>query len=315
MAATFTALLITRIFVGIGEGGYGPAAPTVLADLFPIETRGRVLAIFCAAIPVGSALGYALGGGIGNWLGWRWAFYLVAPPGLILGLLCFLQRDPRTAGGVRFERHKAALADYLQLARTRSYVLNCGAQTAMTFAVGGIGFWAAAYLKFRGQPASATTFFGGVVALAGLLSTVIGGWAGDKLRNKYPGSYFLVSGVGIILAVPVFVLMLFTPFPFAWVLMFVSIFFMFLNTGPSNTAIANVSLPKIRATAFALNILVIHAFGDVLAFPTIGLVAGHTNWTIAFLFVAGIMLVSGVLWLAGTKYLAAETAIVEKAAA
>jgi MFS family permease len=314
LAGTFSALLITRVCVGIGEGGYGPAAPTVLSDLFPLEVRGRILAIFCAAIPVGSALGYVLGGLIDNHLGWRWAFYLVAPPGLFLGLFCFFQRDPRVgADGVRPERYRATLEDYLTLARTRSYVFNCIAQTAMTFAVGGIGFWVAAYLKFRGQPPSATPIFGVVIVVAGLVSTLLGGWLGDRLRLRYPGSYFLVSGVGILVAVPLLVAMLFTPFPFAWVLMFASVFFMFLNTGPSNTAIANVALPKIRATAFALNILIIHALGDVLAFPTLGFIAGHTNWTIAFLFVAVVMVVSGVFWLLGVRYLAADTAAVEAA--
>src|SRR5213595_4229455 len=97
LAATFAIRFATRSCVGMGEGGYGPAAPTILADLFPIETRGRIMAIFCAAIPVGSALGYIIGGLIGAHLGWRWAFYLVAPPGLLLGLLCFWQRDPRVA--------------------------------------------------------------------------------------------------------------------------------------------------------------------------------------------------------------------------
>src|ERR1043165_2686855 len=95
LAATFTILFATRICVGIGEGGYGPAAPTILADLFPIQTRGRIMAIFYAAIPVGSALGYVIGGLVGARLGWRWAFYLVTPPGLVLGLLCLLQREPR----------------------------------------------------------------------------------------------------------------------------------------------------------------------------------------------------------------------------
>src|SRR5207302_9239392 len=41
LAATFAILFATRICVGIGEGGYGPAAPTTLADFFSIETRGR----------------------------------------------------------------------------------------------------------------------------------------------------------------------------------------------------------------------------------------------------------------------------------
>jgi MFS family permease len=92
LATTFAFLVFTRICVGIGEGGYGPAAPTILADLYPLKSRGRVLAIFCAAIPVGSALGYVLGGLIKVNLDWRWAFYLVTPPGLLLGLLCFTRR-------------------------------------------------------------------------------------------------------------------------------------------------------------------------------------------------------------------------------
>ena len=69
--------------------------------------------------------------------------------------------------------------------------------------------------------------------------------------------------------------------------------------------------PRVRATAFALNILIIHALGDAAAFPSIGFIAGHTNMTIAFLFVSGMMLLSGIIWLFGMKYLAADTAAVE----
>src|SRR3954462_9632013 len=87
LAGSFAILVATRVFGGVGEGGYGPAAPTILSDLFPIENRGRILAIFCAAIPVGSALGYVLGVLINAHFGWRWAFYLVTPPGLLLGAI------------------------------------------------------------------------------------------------------------------------------------------------------------------------------------------------------------------------------------
>ena len=143
LAATFAALFITRVFVGIGEGGYGPAAPTILADYYPLSMRGRVMAVFCGAIPVGSALGYVLGGIINHQLGWRWAFYLVAIPGIILGLVCFLQKDPRPAPGTgsgNGARHRRRDA-YATLIRNRSFVFNCLAQTAMTFALGGLAFW------------------------------------------------------------------------------------------------------------------------------------------------------------------------------
>ncbi|PYL87750.1 MAG: MFS transporter, partial [Verrucomicrobia bacterium] len=95
LATSFAVLLCTRLFVGIGEAGYGPAAPTVIADFYPVKTRGRVLAWFYVAIPVGSALGYAFGGKISDILGWRWAFFLVVPPGLLLAAFCFFMREPR----------------------------------------------------------------------------------------------------------------------------------------------------------------------------------------------------------------------------
>lgn len=315
LAATFGILLLTRVFVGIGEGGYGPAAPTILADLYPLEKRGRILAIFCAAIPVGSALGYVLGGAVAAHLNWRWAFYLVTPPGLLLGALCFVQRDPRTRDGARAEKSRARLADYLQLLKTRSYLCNTVAQTAFTFALGGLGFWVAGYLRYRGQdPTAGKATFGLITVAAGLTSTLLGGSLADRLRAKLPGSYFIVSGVGMLLAFPFFVASLYLPFPLAWLPMFLAIFFAFLNTGPSNTALANVSHPSVRASAFAFNILIIHLLGDALAFPSVGYIAGHTNMNFAFLVLGAMMLVAGVVWLAGARFLAADTAAVEQAA-
>jgi MFS transporter, Spinster family, sphingosine-1-phosphate transporter len=313
LAATFGILFATRIFVGIGEGGYGPAAPTLLSDLFPIETRGRIMAIFCAAIPVGSALGYVIGGLVGAHLGWRWAFYLVAPPGLLLGLLCFWQRDPRVSGDHMAQKSTPrSVRDYVRLFRTRSYLINCVAMTLMTFVTGGLGFWASAYLRYRNQsPDVGMTIFGLIIVVAGLVSTLLGGIIADKLRPRFAGSYFWISGIGMLIACPFFIATLYIPFPAAWFTMFVAIFFLFLNTGPSNTALANVSLPAVRATAFAVNIFVIHALGDVQAFWLLGYIGGHTNMRVAFLFVSGIILLSGVAWLIGVKYLPADTAAVE----
>jgi len=311
LAGTFALLLMTRLFVGVGEGGYGPAAPTIIADLFPLVSRGRMLAYFYVAIPVGSAIGYAVGGFVAAHWGWQTAFFVVAPPGLLLGLLCFLRRDPRVRSGSLKEKRRANLSDYLRLARTRSYVLNTLAMTALTFAIGGMSFWVPGYLEYRGLPTTSRIIFGGITVLAGLTATLAGGIAGDSLRKRFPGSYFLISGIGVIIAFPFSVVMLFTPFPAAWVMMFVAVFFLFFNTGPSNTALANVTDPSVRATAFALNILIIHALGDAAAPPLIGAVADRTNMNVAFLVVSAMMLVAGVLWLWGAKFLLSDTAAIE----
>jgi hypothetical protein len=204
------------------------------------------------------------------------------------------------------------ISEYLRLFQTRSYLVNCVAQTLMTFVIGGLGYWVSAYLDYRNQsPALGRTIFGLITVVAGLVSTLLGGVIADRLRSRLPGSYFWVSGIGMLIACPIFIVTLYIPFPVAWITMFLAIFFLFLNTGPSNTALANVSLPAVRATAFAVNIFVIHALGDVQAFWLIGYIGGHTNMHIAFLFVSGVILASGLAWLVGAKYLPADTAAVE----
>ena len=220
-------------------------------------------------------------------------------------------RDPREQKGKRAQTQRAGWNQYRSLFRTPSYVINTAAQTAMTFALGGLAFWIPGYLQYRHQPPSTRIIFGAITVVAGLISTILGGIAGDRLRKRFGGSYFLVSGIGMLIAFPFTVAMVFTPFPLAWVMLFFAVFFVFFNTGPSNTAIANVTLPSIRATGFALNILVIHALGDAIAPPLIGAIAGRTNLDIAFLFISLTMLIAGAIWLAGMKYLARDTAAVE----
>src|SRR5262245_15529742 len=136
LAGSFVILFATRCFVGVGEAAYGPVAPAILADLFGREQRGSKFAWFYAAIPVGSALGYIVGGLVANLMGdWRWAFYVVVPPGVLLGLWCFLMPEPKRGqfDGDGVER-KATLQDYLTLLRTPSYLLDTLGMTAMTFA-------------------------------------------------------------------------------------------------------------------------------------------------------------------------------------
>ena len=84
---SFGALLAARAAVGVGEAAYGTIAPGMLADYFRRNQRGRVMALFVCAIPVGSALGYMVGGLVDKHFGWRMAFFIAGAPGLLLALL------------------------------------------------------------------------------------------------------------------------------------------------------------------------------------------------------------------------------------
>ena len=150
LAGTFIILLLTRCLVGVGEAAYGPVAPTVIADYYPVKVRGQVLAWFYMATPVGSALGYVFGDWVTKTLfagqpeGWRWAFYLVVIPGVVLGVWSLFVRDPPRGQADLDHGDKPARVsgrDYLILLRTPSFVLCTLGMAAMMFAIGGISFW------------------------------------------------------------------------------------------------------------------------------------------------------------------------------
>jgi MFS family permease len=192
--------------------------------------------------------------------------------------------------------------------------------TAMTFAIGGISFWMPTYIhEFRGQSSleRVNVVFGVITVATGLVATLLGGYLGDLLRSRVKGAYFVVSGAGMLLAFPMVLLMIFAPFPWAWLFVVLAEFFLFLNTGPSNTILANVTHPCIRSSAYAVNILVIHALGDAVSPPLIGWITGLTrseahpegNMNAGFAVVAVMILVGGVLWVWGAQYLDRDTAL------
>src|SRR5262249_26274462 len=162
------------------------------------------------------------------------------------GALCFLMREPPRGQADAVTHRTARWADYKLILATPSYVLNTLGMTAMTFAVGGIAYWMPRYVHFnRGEPNldMVNLIFGGIVVVSGLFATLLGGIAGDKLRSRYPGSYFLVSGWVMLLAFPLMLAILVVPFPWAWVFVFLTVFCLFFNTGPTNTVLANVTHP------------------------------------------------------------------------
>ncbi len=325
LADSFTMLFLTRCLVGVGEAAYGPVAPTVISDLFPVQRRGLVMALFYMAIPVGSALGYVLGGQVSHFMNdWRWAFYVVVPPGLLLGAWCFLMRDPpRGASDPGAIMRQAKWADYMVMLRTRSYLFVTLGMTAMTFALGGIGFFMPRFARARiiGTSvvsaeesakilADVNTTFGIIVVVSGLGATILGGIVGDKLKPKIPGAYFIVSAIAMATAFPLLLCAIWAPYPLAWLFIFLSCFCLFFNTGPTNTILANVTHPSIRASAFALNILIIHAFGDAVSPTIIGLINGYfgdPTMTAGFVAVSVMCLVASVFWFFGAKHLQSDT--------
>ena len=316
-ADTYGHLVLARSLLGIGEATYGTLAPTILADLYPRERRGQILSFFYVAVPVGSALGYVLGGLIEPHYGWRMAFWVVGVPGLVAALSGLLLREPLrgamdSAEGVddRMPMHApghVSWRDYGMLKQNRSYIHNTLGMALMTFALGGLALWMPAFFhRVKGMTLQeANLWIGPLTVGAGLLGTITGGWLADRLRRRTPGAYFLVSGCGMLLAMPFALVTLLADAPTVYLpAMFLAECGVFLNTGPCNAILVNVVPPAMRSTAFAINIFLIHVLGDIWSPIAIGALADATgNLTAGMLLTVVAIGGAGVLFLHGMRYL------------
>jgi len=283
LARSFGELLVARSLIGIGEAGYAAVAPGLISDLYPQERRGRMMALFYAALPVGSALGFTLGGAVGTALGWQNAFFVAGAPGVLVGLAAFLLPEPRrgaTDEAAAPEKGPGLGEMLVRLVRNPAYVLNSAGYTAATFAMGGLAAWWPTFLyRERGLPLDRAGYvFGALLVLAGFAGTLAGGFLGDRLHVKNRGGHFLAAGWGLLVAAPFALLGILLESPWAyWSAVFVCLFFLMFNTAPLNAALCNVVPANMRSTAVAVNVLVIHMLGDAISPFLIGAVSDATG--------------------------------------
>ncbi len=312
LARSYGQLFAARALVGIGEASFGTVGPTLIADAFPPERRGMMLSLFYMAIPVGSTIGYLIGGLVGEAWGWRAAFYVAGPPGLLLAAAAWGLREPaRPAWSRPPAPPPRTRAAFRTLLHNRSYLLNTAAMTAMTFALGGLAAWLPTYfIRVHGfSLGTANLAIGAITVVAGLGGTLLGGWWGDRLLRRTRKAYFLVSGWGLLISAPAAVLAIAATDPWlAFGAIFVAEVLVFLNTGPLNALIVAVTPPGIRARAFGLNIFAIHAFGDALSPALLGLVSDLTNLSTALTLPAFFLAMAGFLCLWGARGLPADMA-------
>ncbi|HEX5476087.1 MAG TPA: MFS transporter [Vicinamibacterales bacterium] len=305
---SFLQMASARAVIGVGEAAYGTIAPALLADYFPPARRGGVFSIFYVAIPVGSAIGFLLGGFLEQRYDWRTAFFAVGLPGLALAILALSAPDPpRGILDAPSDRAAQAAARTLSagaalrvLLRNRLYASTVLGYAAYTFAVGGFGTWMPTYLqRIRGLDlARADYVVGGITVVAGLGGTFIGGFLADRLRPRLRNADLLVSGVSMLLAAPASWLALSVAAPSAYIgAFFAAEFLIFLSTGPINVVLISSVAVSLRAQAMAASIFTIHLLGDAVSPPLIGWLADRHGLADAVLVVPAAVAVCSAIWL------------------
>jgi MFS transporter, Spinster family, sphingosine-1-phosphate transporter len=316
LAPDYPTLFATRVVVGVGEAGFAAVAPTVIADLFRPAERGRRLAYFYLATPMGSALGYLVGGAVGDAYGWRMAFFVAGGPGVLLAIVALALPEPARGAMDDDTDDEPAGAPQPSMGQTLrrlfaspAWRIDTAATTLMTFALGGLAAWMPTYLQ-RAHGLSlgeAGTGFGAVTVVAGLFGTLLGGWLGDRAQARSAGGYFWVSGVGLLAGAPLALAMVLMPTAAAALAVaFVAELLLFLNTGPLNAALLASVPASMRARAMAVNVFFIHAFGDAISPPLMGLVSERWHLGVAVGATAVPIALGGALLLYGARRVSRE---------
>ena len=295
----YHSLLIRHTVVAIGEASFSTIASPFLADLFPENRRGRILAVFALANPAGTALGYVLGGFLGQRYGWRAPFYIAALPGFLLALaLMVFIREPERGRSDSLPETPGR-GSLRGLVRNPAFWTVTLGMSMMTFSLGGLAVWMPTFLsRARGVALGrANLFFGAITAFNGIAATLFGGWLGDRLLRRTPAAYYLVSAAGMALALPAMAAAIYVPGKTMFPAIFIGEFLLLVNTAPLNAAVLNSVGARIRASAVAVNLIVVHVLGDAFSPSLMGYISDRSSLEAAFgSAIAAIVLSAAILW-------------------
>src|SRR5207245_3123398 len=161
--------------IGFGEAGYAAVAPAIISDLFAREKRARTLAVFYTATPVGSALGFVIGGFVAQRWDWRHAFWVAGVPGLLFAVLAVFMGEPARGAQDEETASEAPKVGFWEglgaLARNPRWIYVTVGGALMTFTMGGLAFWVPSYfVEARGlDVGQAGLLLGGLTVVAGVV--------------------------------------------------------------------------------------------------------------------------------------------------
>jgi MFS transporter, Spinster family, sphingosine-1-phosphate transporter len=344
-SADFYHMFFWRALLGIGEATYGVIAPALLADLFPVKERGRAMGVYYLALPVGTALGFLMGGTIAQHFGWRAVFWVVGLPGLVAALAALVISDPgrgaSEVAGTKVNTDRPGMRDYLELLKTKTFVFNTLGMAAVTFATGAYAAFGSAFFQrvHNLTTEEAAHRIGFVLVGAGLIGILLGMFVPDLLYKITKRAYLLLAAIAVMCSVPLGlfgVLERHTNSSIAY--LFGASVLLSMVLGPCNTVTANVVAPNRRAAAYAAFIFFIHVFGDISSpillgwiselfgepnvmaspigrfFTSIGATpVGDTNLTVAMLSVGPVLLIGFLFFLIGSYFLPRDQEMVRGA--
>ena len=263
LAANAWQLAFARIGVGVGEAGCSPPAHSLISDYFGKSERASAMAIYSMGIPFGQMFAFLAGGWMLQELGWRYAFFLVGVPGVLLAIVMRLTvREPLRGASDGAVPAPVSLREGLaSLLSIPSFWGVTVAVTLASFTGYGIGLWIVDFYR-RTYELSYIEITLPLALLNGVaygVGTFLGGWLTDRAARTNKGAYALIPGLGMLATIPVGWLSVWSPNAlgaFLWSAPFLIGLGMYL--GPSFSLVQTLAPVRMRSFATALFFFVLN---------------------------------------------------------
>lgn len=320
---TFPQLILARTAIGIGEAGFAPGGTAMLSGLFPAEKRSRMMGFWNISIPVGSAIGIAVGGIVAERYGWRHAFGLVAVPGAIVAILFFFVKDYKTvelvktadAAGQQQNKVKMSKMDIVrEFIRTPSLMLTNIAFIGCIFVNNAILTWLPTYFhRIEGIPMSKAGMKTGSVMLLAIIGLPLGGWLADTWFKKKVSARLLFPAITTALnAIVVFCAFFFFEGKALYGMLLVMGMVSSAFAPAAITATQEVIHAGLRAISYAVCVIIQNLFGAAMAPIVLGLVSDAYGIKTAMSILPLFLLFSAIFFFAGSLFYEKDMSKVEK---
>jgi MFS family permease len=274
-AGSFWTLFLCRVMVGVGEATLGPAALSLLSDYFPPRMRATVQSIYSAGISIGGGLAFFLGGWIGSapgW-GWRWAFYMLGFPGLLMCLFVLSLRETERGQTEAQSAHTYGAGDWKVLFKTSALRYHYAGYALFGLASNQLSIWGPTFFnRVHGFGLQLIGSWAGLLSVAaGVPGTILGGVLADRLRRRGRGGRMLFSAACALVSIPLWLVLLFSGN--VWLLILSNFFLLgvaLMWLGPAAADVHDVAGPHLRGLGIGIYFFTVNLAAYGIGAPLIG---------------------------------------------
>jgi MFS family permease len=341
-AVSFPMLVGVRSMLGFGQAVSEPSGASLVGDYYPPERRGTAFSVQMMMLFVGTGLGVALGGGLGQAFGWRWALVLVALPGLAVAWLIFRLREPKRgtadlmaalgAGEIEHTDEKVSLfgdglgsflrdmasglaADMRTIMRIRTMRYAMIGIATLLFTVTAISSWMAQYYirHLHISEGAGEGWFGLLAVAGGVPGIIVGGRLADRWAPRIQGGRLALPAVFIAIGCAFFSASYFirpasysaTAFGIVFSLQLVGMFCVSMAVPALRAGLTDALPAHLRGTGFGAFNLVAVVCGQAAAPFVVSAISNafDENLRVAFLCVQPLAFVGAALLFRARKYL------------